>query len=144
VQSRNGTCNLPDLSEDLLIDLVREGKLLPADTVFMQQQMPAATSFRLRASLLPGYQVVPADSLWAIRRRLPRGQRFQLGQMMQSRYKTDDFFYLSMPLFSRDRQTVIVSISYSDGSMDEAGSTFALHREQKRWRIVKKHADWIS
>ncbi|MCB2407190.1 hypothetical protein [Hymenobacter lucidus] len=140
-------CYGPDLSGNLLGELVRQGQLPAADSAFMRRQLASAVEFRLRPSLLPGFQIVPVDTLWAIRKRLPEEVRNQQARVvLGERYKTRYFFYVSRPLFSRDLQTAIVDISLFCGGVGACGgsTTYVLRREKGFWRIVQEHERWVS
>ncbi|MCB2376072.1 hypothetical protein LGH70_00650 [Hymenobacter sp. BT635] len=142
--ARCPTCNSPNLSGHLLVHLVAQHALTPADTVFMRQQLRGAAEVRLTPGLLPGYEVVPLDTLWALDRRLGRRRRLEAARILEERYHTADFFWISVPLFPRDRQTVIVDISYDCGGLCGAGTSYVLRRQNNRWRIMQQMQRWVS
>ncbi|UOQ72373.1 hypothetical protein [Hymenobacter cellulosilyticus] len=152
---RCANCADPELSGGLLRQLVLADKILLAeDTVFIRQQSAKAVWFELQQQWLPGYQVVKVDTLQAlaqkaVKQHQPRRHILKEAfQILNTRYSADSkahgaIFYLSQPLFSKDLQTVIVSVNYTFGT-DGAGTTYVLHRENRRWEILLKLSSWIS
>lgn len=116
--------------------------LAPADTSYMRRQMKYSTGFGLEQRFLPGYQVISADTIWAMRKRSTRPLDYM--EVLRVSYKTDSFSWISSPLFSRDGRTVIVEISETCGILCGSGQTWLLQRRQGRWHKVRLLNEWIS
>ncbi|PJJ54794.1 hypothetical protein [Hymenobacter chitinivorans] len=148
------TCKGPTLADGLLRKLVGSKLLSADDTVFMNHQLLTSTSFRLRPEMLTAYRILSMDTLWAIRQRLQNrksGRQRSAFKLLAAKYDIDTtsftrVSYLSLPVFSRDLQTVILDINNCLwlGMLEGSGATLVLHRENRRWVLVQKLERWIS
>ncbi|MBO0357597.1 hypothetical protein J0X19_06540 [Hymenobacter sp. BT186] len=117
--------------------------LAPIDTAFMRQQMTYSTGFGLEQRFLPNYKIIPVDTVWALVSRL--GHNLNHMQVLRGRYNTTSFSWLSSPLFSHDKQKVIVEINETcGGGLCGSGQTWLLQRRQGRWHKVRLLSEWIS
>jgi hypothetical protein len=136
------TCYTPNLSERLLRKLVIQRVLLASDTIFMQSQIQSSLSFKLSQKMLPGYKIISVDTLRAIRDRSPEETSYYHNEL-QKIYNTRYFFWLSMPLFSSDMQTVIIDINFTNGGLYGERNTFILRKTEQQWKILHKlHSRW--
>lgn len=117
--------------------------LAPIDTAFMRQQMTYSTGFALEQRFLPNYTIIPVDTVWALVSRL--GHNLNHMKVLRGRYNTTSFSWLSSPLFSHDKQKVIVEINETcGGGLCGSGQTWLLQRRQGRWHKVRLLSEWIS
>ncbi|KUG06579.1 hypothetical protein [Solirubrum puertoriconensis] len=138
--------NNPELGDSAFIALVSHDHLLTAaDTVFMHQQMATSSGFRLDAKLLPGYLVIPEDTLTETTRRLRAvGQRPDILDEVNKRYGVYGYSSISMPLFSRDYSTAIVDVWHSCGGLCGRGETFVVRKKNGKWKVMKVITGFVA
>ncbi len=52
--------------------------------------------------------------------------------------------YVSLPIFSVDHDTCMISVSESDGEWGGYGALYFFERKRGKWRFVKKNVCWVS
>ncbi|MFC5682990.1 hypothetical protein ACYE2N_03555 [Flavobacterium sp. MAHUQ-51] len=58
--------------------------------------------------------------------------------------KKYDFYNLSIPIFSQDRQKAFVELEHHCGSLCGSGTGFYLKKVNGKWKVVEKWRTWIS
>ncbi|RPD50085.1 hypothetical protein DNI29_04620 [Hymenobacter sediminis] len=136
----------PSEQELGLEQLCSEGLLSSVDAAFMRQQIKFSVGFGLEQRKLPGYTVIPADTVWQLERlQHAYAPHFAAMQILRQRHHTSYFSWLSAPLFSCDGRTVIVATNMTcGGGLCGSGETWLLQRHHGKWRKVKLLSEWIS
>ena len=52
--------------------------------------------------------------------------------------------FLMMPLFSLDKKTAVINISYICGPLWGAGGTYIYHKLNNKWILIATLSDWVS
>ncbi|GAA4376648.1 hypothetical protein GCM10023186_10710 [Hymenobacter koreensis] len=125
--------------------MIQDQILTADDTVFIHQQIATSSAYRLQAEMLPGYKLIPKDTLESIAERLTtKGKKSKLVDELEQRYGTSMFGQIAMPLFSRDFQTVIVEINQVCFGLCGRGEIFVVRRHKGKWQVVKTISGFIA
>jgi hypothetical protein len=133
-----------EVSSELLRQLCIEDHLFTAeDTCFIRQQIKYSTGFALDQRFLPERMVITANTVRNLEKSCGnRWYSWKGKEQLQKRYNTNCFSWLSMPLFSRNGQTVILELNYF--CPEELGQTWVLQRRKNKWHKVKWLGHWES
>ncbi len=69
---------------------------------------------------------------------------FEIELAKKKNGKEYKFYYLSIPIFSIDRQKAFVELEHHCGSLCGSGTGFYLKKINGKWKVIKRWQTWIS
>ena len=112
------------------------------DIEYMRLQLKEFKNFSLRPDLIQGKLVIPFDTLRAFHERGKNVNGFW--ELYRESFGRSGFCSVSMPLFSKDKKTVIVKIAMLCGNLCGTGQTNIYKLKNGKWLIIKTIDEWIS
>ncbi|RZK24406.1 MAG: hypothetical protein EOO56_01520 [Hymenobacter sp.] len=118
----------PNVSKQVLVNLLNRKIVTPADTVFFRQQQANTRGVSLDGSKMLDCVVVPIEEIDSAYR--DRGARIheKYGRFINK---------IGLPLFSSNYQVAIIDIGYDCGSLCSTNYTLVLYRKGKSWQVVE-------
>ena len=112
-----------------------------SDVEFMKLQISKRYEFRIERNLIQNKVVIPFDSINKLR---ISEKSDQFWKRFQIKYDARKFDGISLPLFSVDYKTVIISYGHHCGSLCGSGETSIYRRVNGHWKKFKVISFWTS
>lgn len=134
----------PFLDNDYyLIDSLKKDSIFSEDDIkFLEVQLQSEKNFTINPELFNGKEIIPKDTLVKFRSG-PEG-RWTFWENYRKKYGEAGYCNITLPLFSKDRQKVIISTSYSCGGTCGQGGVFIYQKVKGKWKQIKELSWWIS
>lgn len=112
------------------------------DIEFMKLQMDNRYHFRIENSLIQDRTVISFDSLNKLFKENERSEKFW--ERFEKKYKAKKFSAISLPIFSVDYKTVLISFGNHCGSLCGSGKTVIYKKVNGKWKQIKTISFWVS
>jgi hypothetical protein len=133
----------PFLDEDgYLIDSLKKDTIFSKDDIkFLEVQMQSVKNFTINPKLFNGKEIISSDTIK--RYATDKERRWTFWEDYRKKYGEAGYCNISLPLFSKDRQKVIICTSYSCGGKCGEGGIFIYQKIKGRWKQIKELSWWI-
>lgn len=134
----------PFLDEDgYLIDSLKKDTIFSKDDIkFLEVQMQSVKNFTINPKLFNGKEIISSDTIK--RYATDKERRWTFWEDYRKKYGEAGYCNISLPLFSKDRQKVIISTWYSCGGTCGQGGIFIYQKAKGKWKQIKELSWWIS
>lgn len=109
--------------DDSLLFTQLDSLFAKSDFEFIHKQMSETNSFKLNPKFLPGYDIIPLDTI---------------------EKRKAAYFLLSKPVFSIDRTIAIININYYCFGTCGHGGTDIYKKQDGRWKTISGLSSWIN
>ena len=126
-----------------LIDSLKKDTIFSKDDIaFLEVQMQSVKNFTINPELFNGKEIISSDTIK--RYSTEEARRWTFWEDYRKKYGEAGFCNISLPLFSKDRQRVIINTSYSCGGKCGEGGVFIYQKIKGKWKQIKELSWWIS
>lgn len=132
---RNNTYNLID-------SLKKDSTFSKDDIEFLEVQLQSAKDFQINHELFNGKEIISKDTIEKFRSG-PEGV-WTFWETYKKKYGEAGYCNITLPLFSKDKQKVIINIAYSCGGKCGEGGFFIYQKVKGKWKQIKELSWWIS
>jgi hypothetical protein len=112
------------------------------DIEFMKLQLDQSYAFRINERLIKVGKIISFDSLGLLYKENERSDKFW--KRFEKKYKAHKFYGVSLPIFSVDLKTVMVSYGNHCGSLCGSGQTVIYKKKNGKWKQIKTISFWVS
>ena len=112
------------------------------DVEFMKLQMNKRFEFRIERTLIENKVVIPFDSLNKLYTDSEKPDKFW--KRFEKKYGARKFDGISLPIFSVDYKTAIISYGYHCGSLCGSGETAIYRKVNGQWEKLTSLNRWTS
>nr|MBC7613396.1 hypothetical protein [Pseudopedobacter sp.] len=129
--------------EDLIIDsIVKSNLFLKEDLEFIRIQQKFNESFKLNPKYFDEKDIISKKSFDTYRAN-PEN-RWNFWEDYRKRYGVKGYCAIALPLFSKDKETVIIKTYYACGGKCGEGGIFIYKKIDGNWVKVKELSRWIA
>jgi hypothetical protein len=115
--------------------------ILPNYLIF--KQLKNTKDFKLNPNFISDRKLISADTLANLLKR-KQYDGFDFWETYKKIFGEGGFCIIAMPLFSKDRSTVIIKIGYYCGRLSAEGGTYIYKKKNGKWVLIKTLDEWES
>ncbi len=124
--------------KNYLKNLADQNLIEEKDIEFIYQQVQSSKEIKLEQNRIKDFELICADTLYQLR--LSSKTNNDFGYKIIDRYGFSEISYISLPLFTLDKNTVIINL----GLYAMGGRVSIYKRENSKWIWAKDISMWIS
>src|SRR5690606_23899639 len=124
--------------KNYLNNLADQNLIEEKDIEFIYQQVQSSKEIKLEQNRIKDFELICADTLYQLR--LSSKTNNDFGYKIIDRYGFSEISYISLPLFTLDKNTVIINL----GLYAMGGRVSIYKRENSKWIWAKDISMWIS
>jgi len=114
------------------------------DLKFLIEQTKYEIDFKLNKKLLKNKIVISGDTIKKFTQGRNKDGRSQFWDKYHKKYGEGGFCSVTLPLFSIDRKTVLVTTSMNCGRLCGEGGTYIYRKINGKWELVHTITNWVS
>jgi hypothetical protein len=149
----NNQMNSNYVTEDVMMKIVsKENNYLELDKMdslftkndaeFIKKQLKGIDKFKLKQKLMLDKIIIPSDTLSKFQNNKINSLGFW--ENYRQKYGNKGFHTISLPLFSLDKKTVIITIGFHCGGLCGGGATEIYKKINGKWTLIKTLNNWVS
>jgi len=127
-------------SEQLFKDLIDSNFIDTVDLRLFKKQMLQNGQFHLDKSQIK-IRTFSRDSLIEV---LSKDKTIKFWDYFRKKYQAKNFMIISLPLFSKDNNTILMSIDFMCGGLCGEGVVYVFKRINGKWIVIYSNREWIS
>jgi len=109
------------------------------DSNYILEQFATSKDFLLSYRYISDMQIIHVDKLLSYKK-----EKKDLWTFLAEKYSEDGFAFVGKPLFSLDKQQVVISYGYYCGGLCGKGTRVILKKKNNSWIIIKEISGFIS
>ena len=126
--------------DDSLEILKQDSLFKPEDFKFIFEQIKFSKKYRFKKEFFNNVILVSSDTLKSLRK--PTSDNFW--SLFHEKFNSNEYFDFSMPIFSQDKQIVIIRRGMHCGALCGFGGTYIYIKKKNKWKEIKILNQWIS
>jgi len=128
-------------SSELFMELMESKIIDSTDLKLFKAQLSSKSRFLLNPNKLH-IKTFSRDSLYKVT--LNRNSKIDLWEYFRKKYNSNSYLIISLPLFSKDNNTLLVTVHFHCGGDCGVGVVYVFKNINGKWKIVYSIKEWIS
>lgn len=75
---------------------------------------------------------------------LSKDKTIKFWDYIRNKYQAKNFMIISLPLFSKDNNTILITVNYMCGGLCGEGVVYVFKKVKGKWNICYSNREWIS
>lgn len=130
-------------SEDSIILKKTDTIFTKEDINFIYEQAKYKRHFKIKREFLKEYTILPSDTLLREQQKAKTEKNYNFWQDFRRKYG-NGLYTITMPLFTKNKQFAMVSISNCCGGLCGSGTSHILKNTKSGWMIIYTYNYWLS